>query len=144
MIISFFHNLSCIVCQSIILGSIVKYNVSYKCSDKITNEVFRLENINTKKSIIYTSINLGADIFYILFNVFAILIILLKEKSDDSTILDKNKSKKADGSNKSQLPLSGPRNNNVLSNLNIIKRDHNPDVSPAVPDFPSDTKSYYY
>ena len=32
-------------------------DLSYKCSDDITNEVLKKENENTKKSILYTTIN---------------------------------------------------------------------------------------
>ena len=45
--------LICIVCQAVFLGRIIKYDISYDCSDEITNEVLRLENLNTKKSIKY-------------------------------------------------------------------------------------------
>ena len=134
MIISFFHNLSCIVCQSIILGSIVKYNVSYKCSDKITNEVFRLENINTKYSIIFTAVDLGVSILYTLFQVLVYLIYLKKEKLEDSQSTDEESNNPKDikvGNNfvDSNLPMkkvgeNGMRilnersNNNNMNNIN--------------------------
>ena len=37
-----------IICQSIFLGRIIKHDLSYNCSDRITNEVFRNENEKTK------------------------------------------------------------------------------------------------
>ena len=76
-------NLICIICQSVFLGRIIKYDLAYDCSDEITNEVLRKENINTKKSIKYTAINLGFDIFYILFNIFAYLIAIIIDKIKD-------------------------------------------------------------
>ena len=80
LIINLSLNLVCIICQSVFLGRIIKYDLVYDCSDDITNEVLRQENINTKKFIKYTGINLGADIFYVLFNVFFVLIIYIKKK----------------------------------------------------------------
>ena len=75
-------NLICIICQGVFLGRIIKYDLSYDCSDEKTNEVLRLENLNTKKSIIYTWVNLGLDIFYLLFNVFAPLVFLIMKILD--------------------------------------------------------------
>jgi hypothetical protein len=75
-------NLICIICQGVFLGKIIKYDLSYDCSDEKTNEVLRLENLNTKKSIIYTWVNLGLDIFYLLFNVFAHLVFLIMKILD--------------------------------------------------------------
>ena len=75
-------NLICIICQGVFLGRIIKYDLSYDCSDEKTNEVLRLENLNTKKSIIYTWVNLGLDIFYLLFNVFAHLVFLIMKILD--------------------------------------------------------------
>ena len=64
------------ILQSLILERIVKYSLFYYCSDEITNEIIRMEDNNTEKIIIYTVINLVADLFYILLNI--ILIIKLK------------------------------------------------------------------
>ena len=62
-----------------------------------------MENINTKKSILYTAINLRADIFYILFNIFAHLIIFIKKKWEDYkfNLFYKNKDKETDFSKES-------------------------------------------
>ena len=88
--------LICIICQAVFLGRIIKYDFSYDCSDEITNEVLRLENLNTKKSIKYSAINLGIDVFFILFNVLAFLIVILMEKygSCNLNLCFKNKDKK--------------------------------------------------
>ena len=74
---------------------IIKYDLAYECSDEKTNEVSRLENLNTKKSILYTGVNLGLDIFYILFNVFAHLVTLIKEKLENCefNLFNRNKDK---------------------------------------------------
>ena len=71
---------ACIICHGVFLGRIIANNISYNCSDAITNEVLRKENENTKKSIIYTAINLGLNIFIFLFNVCAIILFFLMEK----------------------------------------------------------------
>ena len=91
-------NLTCIICQSVFLGRIIKYDLSYDCSDEITNEVLRLENENTKKSITYTSVNLGLDVFYILFNSFTLLFFKTKKEIADcfSNLKYPNQKKKED------------------------------------------------
>ena len=86
LIIVLLLNLICLICQSVFLGKIIKNDLAYDCSDEITNEVLRLENLNTKKTIIYSGVNLGADVFYILFNVLAFLIVFIKEKYEDYKI----------------------------------------------------------
>ena len=70
--------LVCIICQSVFLGRIIKHDFDYDCSDEITNEILRKENINTKKSIKYTAANLGIDIFFVLFNIIFMLILFIK------------------------------------------------------------------
>ena len=65
---------TCTICHSIFLSQIIHSDLPpYECSDKITNEIFRKENLNTKKTIIFTAINLGADILVILLNIFLFL-----------------------------------------------------------------------
>ena len=59
---------------------IINNDLSYNCSDAITNEVLKKENDNTKKSVIYTSINLGLNIFTFFINIFTMMIIYLMEK----------------------------------------------------------------
>ena len=94
-------NIICIICQAVFLGRIIKYDLSYDCSDEKTNEVLRLENLNIKNSIKYTAVNLGLDIFYILFNVFGHLIIFMSTKchSIDFNIYSKNSEKKTNYKN---------------------------------------------
>ena len=82
LIICLIINLAFVICQSVFLGGIIKYNLAYHCSDEITNEILRKENLNTKTSIKFTAINLGFDIFYILFNICAFLMALVIEKID--------------------------------------------------------------
>ena len=62
------------------MGKIIYNDLSYNCSDDITNEVSKKENQNTKASILYTSVNLGLDIFIILINVLVVLINCLINK----------------------------------------------------------------
>jgi len=66
--------------QIIILVILINNEISYNCSDDITNEVFRKENENIKKNIRYTKINLALDLCVFLFHVFAILIIYILDK----------------------------------------------------------------
>ena len=90
-----------IICHSVFLGRIMHNDLSYKCSDEITNELLRKENENTKKSILYTTINLGLNIFTFLVNILTMVIVYLFEKycsllfSDNkdnksSSMMDKN------------------------------------------------------
>ena len=80
LILSFLLFFICIICHSVFLGRIIYNDLSYNCSDDLTNEVTRKENENTKKSILYTSINLGLDIFIILLYGLPILINCLIKK----------------------------------------------------------------
>ena len=66
LIICLIMNLICIICQAVFLGRINKYDLAYECSDEKTNEVSRLENLNTKKFIL------------LLIKVFILLIIIIK------------------------------------------------------------------
>ena len=77
LIISSLLSLICIICQSVFLRRIIDYDLSYDCSDKITNEMLRKENLNLKESIKYTAVNLGLDCFYILFNLIGFLIFII-------------------------------------------------------------------
>ena len=69
-----------IICHSVFIGKIIHNDLSYDCSDDITNEVLRQENINTKKSILWAVVNLGGDIFFLIYNGLIALIYYLKEK----------------------------------------------------------------
>jgi hypothetical protein len=73
----------CIICQSIFLGNIIYYDISYECSDDITNELIRKEYKNRDKSIIYTVANLIIDLFVFLLNIIPLLIIFIKSKLSD-------------------------------------------------------------
>ena len=69
--------LAFVISQSVFLGRIINSDLSYDCSDDITNEVLRKENENTKKSIIYTGYNLGIDVFVFLTNALFPLILYI-------------------------------------------------------------------
>ena len=95
LIISSLLSLICIICQSVFLRRIIDYDLSYDCSDKITNEILRKENLNLKESIKYIAVNLGLDCFYILFNligflIFIILVIIEEIKFSRYMAKDKN------------------------------------------------------
>ena len=70
----------CIICQAVYLGKVIYYDLAYNCSDEITNEVLKNENINTKKSILYLAINLGLDILFILISISPFIIDKIKDK----------------------------------------------------------------
>ena len=69
-----------IICHSVFIDRIIPNDLFYDCSDYITNEVWRQENKNTKKSILWTAINLGGDVFFLVYNGLIILIFYVKEK----------------------------------------------------------------
>ena len=114
LIICLILNLICIICQAVFLGRIIKYDLAYNCSDEKTNEVLRLENLNTKKSILYTWVNLALDIFYIFFNVFAHLVALIKEKLENCefNLFNRNKEKVINNPN-----YNSKKNNIIISDL---------------------------
>ena len=94
LIISSLLSLICIICQSVFLRRIIDYDLSYDCSDKITNEILRIENLNNKNDIKYTAVNLGLDCFFVLFNLSAFLIIIIIDyvKWNCDTVSDDNDS----------------------------------------------------
>ena len=83
--------LGCLIAEAVYLSRIIKNDTSYQCSDDITNELFKKENDNTGKSILYSWINLGLDIFIIVGNAIAITIGILTDKKRD----DESKSLKS-------------------------------------------------
>ena len=122
-------NIICIICQAVFLGRIIKYDLSYDRSDEKTNEVLRLENLNIKNSIKYTAVNLGLDIFYILFNVFGHLIIFMSTKchSIDFNIYSKNSEKKTNYKNDNDHinDFRGNNNNNKQPIKEVIVNNEN-------------------
>ena len=73
----------CIICHSVFLRRIIDNDLFYDCSDPITNEVLRQENKNTKKSILWTIINLGGDVFFLVYNSLVVLIFYIINKCKD-------------------------------------------------------------
>ena len=82
----FFFCLFSFICYfiAVFLGNVIYYDLSYNCSDDITNEVLRKENENTKKSIVYTAANLGLDLFLIFINILSILILKIIKICQDA------------------------------------------------------------
>ena len=76
-----------IICHSVFLSRIINNDISYNCSDEITNEVLRKERKNTKKTIFHTKINLIADIFIFILSVFSLLVAYLSYKFKDRLFL---------------------------------------------------------
>ena len=79
-----------VICQSIFLGRIIQYSSSYYCSDIITNEIIRMNNEDTEKTIIYIVINLTADIFYILLNFIPLLFCLINKIKSDFYVIKRD------------------------------------------------------
>ena len=93
---------ACIIAKSVFLGRIVKYNILYNCSDIITNEIFKQEHDKNKQNILYTIINLAADVFFFLFNGILFLIIFLIIKYEKNILL--NNVKKSHINSNSDIP----------------------------------------
>ena len=83
--------IGCLIAEAVYLSRIIKNDTSYECSDDITNEFFREENDNTEKSILYSWINLGLDVFVIVGNAIVITIgkLIDKKNDDESKTTDK-------------------------------------------------------
>ena len=145
LIICLSLNLIFVLCQAIFLGIIIKYNFSYDCSDEITNEISRLESLNTKKSIKYSAINLGADAFYILFNAFSFLIVILEKKcgSNEKNLVSKNKEKKNNNhkNNKEQNKI-GINNFNKKPIREIIVQNKKSNIDEKSSDRINDNNNY--
>ena len=69
-----------IICHSVFLGRIIHYIIFYNCSDSITNEILRIKNKKPKIGIIFSSINLSLEVFFILANILFILYEIIKNK----------------------------------------------------------------
>ena len=65
------------ICHCVFIKKIIKNDLFYECSDEITNEILNQENKNTKKTIIYTAINLTADV---LINIQLLIFLILECK----------------------------------------------------------------
>ena len=80
-----------IICKIIFLCGIIIHNLEYNCSDIISNEVFKKENENTKKSIFVISIDLGIELFVFLFvTLYLILYFVTKRKEEKTNTQIKN------------------------------------------------------
>ena len=65
------------ICRSVFISKIVKNSsFSYDCSDPITNEFINNESKIAKSFIVYTEINLGADVIFLTFNAITFIVAL--------------------------------------------------------------------
>ena len=64
--INFISFISLMICQSVFIRVMIENDLFYECSDEITNEIINQETKNTKKTIIYTAINLTSDCLIII------------------------------------------------------------------------------
>ena len=78
-IIYFLLFIPCMICHCVFIKKIIKNDLFYECSDEITNEILNQENKNTKKTIIYTAINLTADV---LINIQLLIFLILEYKEN--------------------------------------------------------------
>ena len=75
------------ICQIVFLVRIKNNDIFYNCSDVITNEILRIENENTKKTISYTKTNLIVDVFAFVIYLILFIIILLLYKYEEFKII---------------------------------------------------------
>ena len=64
--INFISFISFMICQSVFIRVMIENDLFYECSDEITKEIINQETKNTKKTIIYATINLAADCIIII------------------------------------------------------------------------------
>ena len=117
-----------IICKSVFLGIIIHYDLSYDCSDELTNEIFRKENKNVKISIKLISINLGLEIFAFLLNALYYLIFYLKDECEYEIICNcfkrklRQQNNNNNNSNNNNNNNSNNSNDNSNNNSNAINR----------------------
>jgi len=75
-------NLIFVICQGVLFGMIIYYNLSYNCSDDITNGIFRKENKKTKNNIILIAINFGVDVFNLFINLIYLVYYICRRESE--------------------------------------------------------------
>ena len=112
------------ICQITFIKRIIKNDLFYECSDEITNEVLNQENKNTKKTKIYTAVNLAADILISIHLVCFIIAICCKEGGCCSST---SKIEKIE--NESKFPYKIKNNeaniNNIIFHKNKIESNRN-------------------
>ena len=107
-------NLTSIICQSIFLERMIKYNTSYDCSDEITNEILKAEiNTNESEMILYTVINLGLDAFFFSFNIIAILSFFINEKIREKKFIQGLKKNEEKNNNKKNYEENKNNSNEI-------------------------------
>ena len=141
--------LACVISQSVFLGRIINSDLSYDCSDDITNEVLRKENENTKKSIIYTGYNLGIDVFVFLTNALFPLILYIIDvcegclicKFDTSYSLNENENNHStkNKNNSNNIPEEPKREVIVVNRKPKQENQINNEINNNV-----DTRTYDY
>ena len=114
--------LAFLICHSYFLGTIIKNDLSYNCSDVITNELLKQENRNTKKTILYTAINLGVDILYICLNIVFILLAIFEDKLR-KCIKERNSKKKVG------IIKSKNNKSNIQNNKDVINKECSKDIT---------------
>ena len=129
-LLNFFYFLlfmPCMICQIIFIMKIIKNDLFYKCSDEITNEVLNQENKNTKKTIIYTAINLVADILISIQLLIFIIVLCYKERVCGCNVYHKESKENIPPKNHDESPINKNLINNIIiyknseSNRNVIK-----------------------
>ena len=121
-----------IICHSVFLKRISNNDISYNCSDDITNEVLRKERDNTKKTILYTKINLFSDIFIFILNVFSLIVAYLSYKFKDKQFIfnkqnESNVNKNNDNSHIKNSNSKKSTNDNIRI---VVVNNNNQNIQP--------------
>ena len=134
----------CMICQSVFIKRIIANDLLYECSDEITNEILNQEYKNTKKTIIYSAINLAADCLIIILLIYLFIIMVLdsrgccgncdkEQKQRKEPIINSNKTdnipiQNITYSNKENTTIGkseeGEYNNPIILNLNENRIAH--------------------
>ena len=114
IVINVLNLIACIICDAIFLSRMIQYrDISYECSDSITNEVLKNNTSNNKKQILFTALNLGFDVALILGNILAFVI----DKIIDNCYYPKISFPRV-------MPSLFDKNANNNNNNNINKKDN--------------------
>ena len=124
---------ACIICQIIFLHRILDNDIYYNCSDDKTNEVLRKERENTKKTILYTEINLGVDILIFLFNIFSLLIVYLSYNLNDIPFSFTKKNKFDLNKSNDNYPIKDYNSNGKkIDNITMTIENIGNNIKPAI------------
>ena len=120
-----------LVFEFVFLIKIILNDLSYDCSDKITNELFKKLNINTKIALVSISINFCLDFLIIIINI----LLLennqksIKENNDSRDILNQEKN----GISRTIIKENYYKEKDIKIKLNKDNNVDNNDISDNIP-----------